>query len=318
MFRDICLIVAVYLSTSAAFRLSPTQQHTFNTQPLFRSQTKLQMYEDEGRPALSFKAVGIFVVGIVGVFGVSFMSTSSSLFKDIAIEKSGGSKLKASSEEGNRGSKTKLTRREVNAKLSQLPIFYVSNDSGGVFTSDSTGKIFENKEDAEKYLKQMSGRGASGLKVKSASFDEVYYPLIAKTAKPSVYEGPARTSDPTANYQLVGNEKEVQNTNIEWRTSHNADFPLYRVPKVAFQKEDGLELPLFERKDDALLAYKRLQESKGESDTVPAEIQTTSVLDIIQKIWGSGGSESRALEIYPSVQNLEDFKSLALDEIDEL
>lgn len=310
--RTLCLVAVVYLSVTSAFRLQPVSRRTLTAHQSPVSPTQLQMSYDDETPALSFKAVGIFVVGIVGVFGVSFMSTSSSLVKDVAIEKGGGSKLKASSEEGNRGSKTKLTRREVNAKLAQLPVFYVRSESGGVFTSDSSGKIFENKEDADKYMKQMSDSGAGGLKVRSTTFDEVYYPLVAKKAKTSVYEGPARTSDPSAEYTLVGNNEEVQNTNVEWRNSHNqnADFPLYRVPKVAFQKEDGLELPLFERKDDALLAYKRLQESKGESDTVPAEIQTTSVLDIIQKIWGSGGSESRALEIYPSMQNLEDFKYL--------
>jgi len=44
---------------------------------------------------------------------------------------------------------TRLTRREINNKLSQLPVFYASADGLGVYTKDGEGFFFADKNDAD-------------------------------------------------------------------------------------------------------------------------------------------------------------------------
>jgi hypothetical protein len=96
----------------------------------------------------------------------------------------------------------------------------------------------------------------------------VYYPLIAKKQKLGKFvEGVAGRSDATATYLLQPADSEVQQTPADWRLQHptavslsssSSDaVPLFRVKLLAFEREGGLEIPLFLRKEDALNSYKR-------------------------------------------------------------
>ena len=75
---------------------------------------------------------------------------------------------------------------------------------------------------------------------------------------------------------------------------------------LVFNKEEGIEFPLFFLKDDALSSYERLAELKR-SDT--PTIQETSLQDIINLFQG-GGFEMRSLEFYPSINNIQKAKTL--------
>ena len=95
----------------------------------------------------------------------------------------------------------------------------------------------------------------------------MYYPLIAKKQKLGKFvEGVAGRSDATATYLLQPADSEVQQTPADWRLQHppaassssSSDaVPLFRVKLLAFEREGGLEIPLFLRKEDALNSYKR-------------------------------------------------------------
>jgi hypothetical protein len=96
----------------------------------------------------------------------------------------------------------------------------------------------------------------------------VYYPLIVKKQKVGKFvEGVAGRSDVTATYLLQPAESEVQQTPAEWKLQHapsssssssNSDaVPLFRVKLLAFERDSGLEIPLFLRKEDALNSYGR-------------------------------------------------------------
>ena len=115
---------------------------------------------------------------------------------------------------------------------------------------------------------------------------------------------------------------QVAFTSDAWRTGHGEnDIPLFRVANLAFSKKEGLEIPLFFRREDALTAYDRLQASKKEQATStgaislaliedkPADVQVTSLLDLVT-LFNTGGFESRALEIYPSMESMEQASSL--------
>ena len=169
---------------------------------------------------------------------------------------------------------------------------------------------------AEAFAKTLGG----DRKVEAATMDEVYFSLMKKKAKLSVSGRIASNSDPKAVYRLVGDSREVDKAGNGWSEKHPNDIPLYRVPNMAFEKEKGLELPLFTERDSAKAALERLNEGKTARQPVtgapveakephPDEFQTLSILDIIE-LWSTGGSESRALEVYPSMVEIDNYKAM--------
>lgn len=265
------------------------------------------------------KTLGVaFFLG-VGVFGGGFLSTLGGIGKDVALEAKrsaeGKSKGVSTSASSSRGALTKLTRREINAKLAQVPVFFVKNPAGGVYIDEAgEGKFFETKSEAEKYAAKC------GSVVGAATMDEVFYPLLKKSQKLSVSGPIAANSKPEGKYVLVPLDSELKNAGgAAFTGKHPADFPLYRVPKLAFNREpSGLEFPLFTEISSATGAYERLQEDKAEKGGKPTQqqekvrpedYQVTSLLDVVE-LWGVGGSEGRTLEIYPSMDEINNYKSL--------
>mmetsp|Transcript_24692 Transcript_24692/g.41174 ORF Transcript_24692/g.41174 Transcript_24692/m.41174 type:complete len:346 (-) Transcript_24692:125-1162(-) len=275
-------------------------------------------YDDEDR-GVSLKVIAVAVLGVFGLFGTDLLSgfsgIRSSLTQQAGQVPTNKQELKKSSGDGtSRGALTRMTKREINFKLQAVPLFVaVSADGiGGIYTEDGIGKLFLEKSDADDYIK--SRKDKNNLKVDAVTMNEVYFPLIVKKQKMgSFVEGIVGSSDSTAQYTLVGATEQIRQTPPEWPASHINDAPLYRVPNLAFNREEGLEIPLFTRKEDALNAYGRLKDGGGAAAQQAAasapEVQVTSVLDIIA-LFSSGGFESRALEIYPSIDALTAAKDL--------
>lgn len=293
-----------------------------------KSLTALQLsnnYGDDEKKGLSLKVLVIGFVGIVGLYGTDVFSTfnqaattAKTFSSDQQKQKSGVSALKEGNE--NRGALTRLTRREINEKLQQVPVFFATAKDGNkaIYVEDSAGLIFTNKEEADNYVK-----GKDGLEVSATSLDDLFYTLIQKKTKMGKFvDGIAGRSDPKAVYKIMPSPAQVAFTSDAWRTGHGEnDIPLFRVANLAFSKKEGLEIPLFFRREDALTAYDRLQASKKEQATStgaislaliedkPADVQVTSLLDLVT-LFNTGGFESRALEIYPSMESMEQASSL--------
>lgn len=183
-------------------------------------------------------------------------------------------------------------------------MFFATSDNGAsIYTAEGKGFLFSEKEDAEKFASNQQG-----LKVSATSLDDVFFTLYEKKAKIGKFiTGVSSTSDPSAAYVLQGSSGQIAKTSDEWKQNHPADFPLFRVPNLVFSKEEGLEIPLFTRKEDALLAFEKLQETKaqeGKPISKEPEVQVTSLLDIVA-LFESGGFQSRSIEFYPSMESLE-------------
>ena len=126
----------------------------------------------------------------------------------------------------------------------------------------------------------------------------------------SYIEGVVGASDPSAQYILKASLKELDNTPSQWKSLHDAnDVPLYRINNLAFEKNTGLEIPIFTRKEDALSAYNRLLESKQDNKLGDPSFQILSTADLLQ-LFGTGGFEARSLELYPSMNSVESYQKL--------
>lgn len=176
--------------------------------------------------------------------------------------------------------------------------------------------MFTEKEDADAFVANQSNR--ISLKVSAATLDEVYFPLIEKKAKLGTFiEGVAGKSDPSATYRLTASKLQVDQTTDDWKRTHEFDVPLFRVPKLAFSKENGLEVPLFLKREDALDAFNKLKESRNVDTAAKTalnedeEIQVTSLVDLVQ-LFSGGGFQLRAVEFYPSIPAIEQARALIL------
>ena len=274
------------------------------------------MASSDDAPALPLKSVAILTVLVLGVFGTGFVSNISDLLKQsVAPTEQQQKKALKKGDIGERGALTRLTRREINLKLAQVPVFFVTPQAGGghaVFIDDAAGegKIFASASDAEAYAKSKS---SLNLKVAAATLEDIYYPLVAKKAKIGSFLADVTSeSDPNARYVLVPPSKQAKE--IAEYDVNDGSFPLFRVPNLAFQK-DAIEIPLFIFKQDALSAWDRLQEGKttiGTSENAPPTAPTVQVTSLarIVALWESGGTEGRALEIYPSIADVEQGRKL--------
>jgi len=246
---------------------------------------------EEESAGLSLKSVVVGAVILLGVFGTGFISTlQSSIF---ARPNADQQLKKASSTEEGRGALTRLTRREITAKLAQVPVFYVAQSgTQSVYLENGVGTIFLDSQAAQTFSK---GKGQEG-QVKATSLADVYYPLIVKKAKAGAYlDGPAGSSDPAATYVLSPAEPE-----------------LVRVPKLAFDRPGGLVIPFFISRDDAATSLKRLQEVGKAAAADSEELQVTSLQKLVS-LWEQGGFEGRSIEIFPRQADIDAATELLSD-----
>lgn len=263
------------------------------------------------KSGIPLKAIPILFLGFFGLFGSDIFNSIgelSGILKEQSTPQAETRNLKETSSEGKRGKLTRLTRKEINEKLAQVPLFYAAKENGAVFTEGNVGKFFPERSQAQAYVDSLKGKD---VKLSATTMDQVYYPLIAKQQKlGSFIAGVAGVSDPTATYVLEPTADEAKQVPADWAQRHENDLPLYRVEGLAFQKPEGLEIPVFLRKEDALLTYSRLRESKPSLKTDP-ELQVFSVLDLV-KLFSTGGFEGRAVEVYPSMEAVEAARTLIM------
>lgn len=284
----------------------------------------------ENKSAFKVSSLPAILLGVFGVFGFGLFDMAKDLTKEINTDskvklKNSSNQLNDNKSEGTRGSMTRLTKREINAKLQQVPVFFIgSSEKQGVYVDadKSTGYIFIDQKDAEEYLKSIDN-SSSNYKIFASTLDTFYYTLLTKQAKLGTYIGGiVGSSDPAATYLLRAPHKQIDNMPSEWKDSHPDDLPLFRIANLAFNRDTGLEIPLFCTKEDAAYSYERLLELKKNdrgassssassspsslSSSLPATptYQYLGLKDLIG-IWSTGGFEGRALEIYPSMDNID-------------
>lgn len=317
-------------------------------------------YDESKSSSISFKIIGILILGIVGLFGSDIFGSLNTI-KTNLMEQSRPSSIPdlKGGTTTNRGSLTRLTRKEINLKLSQIPVFYISVDEGksiylnyndnsnnndvnsNEVNNNYIGTFFIDKINADEYILKYNIQNS---KIYVTTIDKIYYPLLIKKQKiisnNSFMDSVVSNSNPSAKYQLEGSMSQLLYTSKEWQLkhnnnndgndNHNHDIPLFRIPGLAFQKEnEGIVIPLFLKKEDALNSYQRLLDSKqsnsktdssrsssssfndqqqqslslSSSSLVQANeviVQVTSLYDMID-LFSSGGFEGRAIEFYPSV-----------------
>lgn len=272
---------------------------------------QLVLMSSSDGPALPLKSVAAGTLLIVGVFGTGFLDTIQRGIREAGAPpaQQQQSLKKASVEGEQRGAMTRLTRREINFKLAQVPVFFAANGDA-VYLDGQRGQLFINVEDAEAYAKSKGG-----LPVKAATLEDVYFPLVVKKAKISTFlPGVAVASDPAAEYVLVPPAKQTKTMTDAAVAVDANDVPLFRVPNLAFSK-GSLEIPLFLYREDAQGAYERLKDDKAkEGKPAPPElvIQVTSINKIIS-LWEAGGFEGRALELYPGTNDIDNARVLLGD-----
>jgi hypothetical protein len=204
---------------------------------------------------------GSDLFGSVQRFGDAVViQAKSSANPDSKLTKPPSTQLKTT--DSARGALTRLTRKEINGKLTQIPVFFAvsgkESNTEEILTIDGVGKIFLEVEDAQSYLKSL-GESTKSSRIDTATLGDVYYPLIIKKQKLGKFiEGVVGRSDASAAYTLVPSPQETSQVPPDWKTGHaEGDVPLFRVKNLAFQKESGLEIPLFLRKEDALSSFRR-------------------------------------------------------------
>ncbi len=305
------LILSVLANAYPSFGLhssimTPRMRRTLRSKRWPPSPSALSQYKED-KAALPLKSLAIGLVAGLGVFGTGFVSVLGKASRDNQ-EQIQAPKLKQSSTDGGerRGAMTRLTRKEIQGKLQQLPVFFATQDKDkglvAFVSEEGKGYFFMNADDAETYAK------ANGCIVSVTTLDDVYYTLLVKKTKLATYlGGVAGSSPPDATYVLKPSTRELANVGLKWVEAHPNDIPLYRVQNLAFNKAEWLEIPLFTNKADGVTSFNRLEEDekrKEKKDVPKTDIQVTSLRDMIQ-IFSQGGVEGRAIEFYPSAENIE-------------
>ena len=304
------LLLLALLSGYTALRChhAPVFSNKQTTLRRIGKQTVLRSSLDDDESAFKLSALPVLFLGVFGVFGFGLLDPIKDISKEISKDSSSSSsklKQRTTEEDRNRGAFTRLTTREINFKLQQVPVFFaVGAEGAGVHTTEGQGFLFLDKNDADAYASK------NKLAVKSSTLNDFWFTLINKKSKVGKFMGnEAGDSDPSATYSLTPSQAEVLAAGEEWSSTHSADAPLFRIANLAFSKDSGLEIPLFVSKTDALNSYKRLYDAR-KADSKLEETPTVQVLsfrDVVQ-LWQAGGfEEARSLEIYPRADAIEAF-----------
>lgn len=173
----------------------------------------------------------------------------------------------------------KLSKARIQEKLSNLPVFYLSND-GKV-----NERIYFSFTEADAASKDL------GATVKVTTLDQILYQLILKQGKikssstPSDIKQAIETSSEAA-YSLVPSAAALKDAQDTGTTLKENDIPLFVVERLAFagNGNEGPQIPLFLEKADAITSYKRLRESGGNKLPEEPVIRTTSLMDVLDSM----------------------------------
>ena len=249
---------------------------TINTNALLNSQhvkavshgpTTLYMSDEKEGPGLvtaAFISVCLLFF-VVSAFAplLDFMSIAPSAtdlsLGDAVVTRQDGKKLQSY-----QSSFDALSQTKIQQKLSNLPVFYLSNDG-------SLGdKIYLSYKDAES--------AAKGSSVKVTTLDNVMYPLVLKKGSiPKNAPIEIKNANTDGSYTLVPSAAALSDNKDT--ALKDGDIPLFVVEKLAFAGNDGRpEVPLFTEKEDGIISYKRL----GKQDE--PSIRTTSLQDVLESM----------------------------------
>ena len=171
-----------------------------------------------------------------------------------------------------------LSKAKIQEKLSNVPVFYLSND----------GKMIENIyfsfNEAEVAAKDISAN------VKVTTLDQVMYPLILKQGKiktvtvtpPEVKK--AIESGSETQFTLIPSASALKDAKETETSLSQNDIPLFVVERLAFASNSGPQVPLFLEKNDAIISYNRLRESGGNKLPSDPVVRTTSLLDVLDSM----------------------------------
>lgn len=221
------LLIVVIAQFACIGGLCYTPLRTVNSQRRNYALFDRDVDEDRG---ISPKVLGTAFILSAGIFGTGFLGNLGNQIQDLKQSTFKSETLpKLKGNVNNRGSLTSLTRKEINAKLQAIPVFFGTSDGISVYTKDGVGRFFTDAKDAENYL---SSNDNNKVKVSATSLDDVFYTLIQKKTKIGKFvTGYSANSDVTSQYLLNPSVKEYQITSPKWKETHSKnDIPLYRIP----------------------------------------------------------------------------------------
>ena len=214
----------------------------------------------------------------------------------------------------------KLSKNEINDKLAQIPIFFVLDaKKADTFYEDSDKKTVNLYMDVEDAKRQQDRLGEN-YRVGVTTLDEVFYPLITKKVKIASFLSPlVKNSNPDSKYLLIPSkfqyefakaiegEKVDKDTSID--SSKELSVPVFVSDKIAFKDQKGnLQIPLFLQQEDLLDSWNRLRESSSNSLPEEPTLKISTIERIIQSM-EDGSSQGKALEFFPSIENLQAAKN---------
>lgn len=296
-----CLFIVVILGINS-FQINNYYKirNSIIREKIASMQIQQSFRNDDDTPFLPLKSV--LLSGLLG-FGL-FGSGIFPQFADVVQS------LSKSSDNQNRGSKTRLTISEINDKLKSIPIFYVIKKGTNTIFVDIDGhaNIYLSYKDALSELQPLKN---SDLKVSASTIDEVFLPLISKQKKSMSLPSITPSFNVQASFKLIPSSEEDAKPSDEWKSLHQqSDIPIFRFRNLVFKTEKGTEFPLYLSKTDAIDAYNRLDSN----DISIAQInnynfEEISLQDVVN-VFQAGGIEARALKFYPSRASLDAYTRL--------
>ncbi|CAM9438188.1 unnamed protein product, partial [Ectocarpus fasciculatus] len=281
-------------------RATESRQHARGVRPL--SMTKPNFTKTLGT---------VLIVGsTIGVSAIPFLSLGPQQ------QSKGPKTVRVVDEDGNtseRGILTAMTRPEIQKKLSQIPVFFLRDESGAVHVENGEGLFFMSPGDAKEKLQDL--KGAEGTKVAATTLDDIWYPLIKKKGlnkKPVAAEA-SGLSDLSARYRIIPRSNQVAQA-LEtqgWNAVADAGgVPVWAAETLAFRGTGNkMKQPLFTNVDDLMTSWDRL-ETEGGSEAQSPTIQVSSIGAIIDMMQRGGGDQSRNLEFFADMDAIEQAEKL--------
>ena len=302
-------ILLIFFIRTEGFATPSTSQHTSSSRihhdnsiklskiSVVYPSTQLYMSDEKEGPGL---VQSVFISGVLLFFAASAFapltlltdqSPSTLSLGDSVITKQDGNKLKTY-----QSKLDALSEAKIQEKLSNIPVFYLADDNGGI------GNRF--------YLSYNQAKNeASDKIVKVTTLDQVMYPLILKQGNtkasnktPEEIKSARQNVDEKTSYKLVPSKAALSEGDMSLK---EGDIPLFVVEKLAFAGDDGKpQVPLFTEKGDGIVSYARLRESGGNKLPQEPSIRTTTLLGVIESMEKGTRPGVGQLEFYANADDV--------------
>jgi len=254
--------------------------------------TQLYMSDEKEGPGL---VQSVFISGVLLFFVASAFapltllqdqSPSSLSLGDSVVTSQDGNKLKTY-----QSKLDALSEAKIQEKLSNIPVFYITDDNNGI------GDSF--------YLSYNQAKNEASDKIVKV---QVMYPLILKQGNtktnnktPSDIKS-ARQNVDERTYKLVASKAALSEGDMSLK---EGDISLFVVEKLAFAGNDGKpQVPLFTERGDGVVSYARLRESGGNKLPEVPSIRTTTLLDVLESMEKGTRPGVGQLEFYANADDV--------------